>query len=89
MLKSRFIKSVFKVPRSALRELIVRYEKWKKTNDAAKRCSIISNDISDSDKENPAMDDFDDIDDDGWEFDVSISLSLLALAGACLLTENI
>jgi serine/threonine-protein kinase 24/25/MST4 len=46
LLRSRFIKSVFKVPRSALRDIISRYEKWKKTNDAAKRCSIISNDIS-------------------------------------------
>ncbi|KAI8356154.1 Pkinase-domain-containing protein [Blakeslea trispora] len=47
LLKSRFVKSVIKVPRSALRDLISRYEKWKKTNEASKRCSIISNDISD------------------------------------------
>ncbi|KAI8084204.1 Pkinase-domain-containing protein [Gilbertella persicaria] len=47
LLKSKFIKSVIKVPRSALRELITQYEKWKQTNEASKRCSIISNDISD------------------------------------------
>lgn len=47
----------------------MRYEKWKKTNDAQKRVSIISNDISESDTEEPAMDDFDELDEDGWEFD--------------------
>ncbi|KAI7898612.1 kinase-like domain-containing protein [Cokeromyces recurvatus] len=47
LLKSRFIKSVSKVPRSILRNLIARYEKWKKSDDASKRSSIISNDISD------------------------------------------
>ncbi|KAG2211201.1 hypothetical protein INT47_006320 [Mucor saturninus] len=67
LLKSKFIKSVMKVPRSALRDLIARYEKWKKTQDAAKRCSIISNELSESDAE--SLDEFDEMDNEGWEFD--------------------
>ncbi|KAL7324415.1 kinase that interacts with cdc31p, variant 4 [Mucor circinelloides] len=69
LLKSRFIKSVIKVPRSALRDVITKYDKWKKTNEASKRCSIISNELSESDTEDPAMDDFDDMHEDTWEFD--------------------
>ncbi|CEP11169.1 hypothetical protein [Parasitella parasitica] len=57
------------VPRSALRDVIARYEQWKKTTEASKRCSIISNELSESDTEDPAMDDFDDINEDTWEFD--------------------
>ncbi|KAI8989979.1 Pkinase-domain-containing protein [Pilobolus umbonatus] len=45
LIKSKFIKSVIKLPRSALRDLISRFDRWKKTNEASKRCSIISNDI--------------------------------------------
>ncbi|KAG1461715.1 hypothetical protein G6F46_000650 [Rhizopus delemar] len=67
LLKSKFIKSVNKVPRSALRDLIARYDTWKKTNDAMKRCSIISNDISES--EDDDITEFDNIDEDEWEFE--------------------
>ncbi|CEG69461.1 Putative STE/STE20/YSK protein kinase [Rhizopus microsporus] len=68
LLKSKFIKSVNKVPRSALRDLIARYEVWKKTNDAIKRCSIISNDISESEEEDA---EFEKIVDNEWEFDMT------------------
>ncbi|KAI8971775.1 Pkinase-domain-containing protein [Mycotypha africana] len=47
LLKSKFIRNIIKVPRSALKELIAKYERWKQTNGASKRFSIISNDISD------------------------------------------
>ncbi|KAG1219364.1 hypothetical protein G6F35_007547 [Rhizopus arrhizus] len=67
LLKSKFIKNVNKVPRSALRDLITRYDTWKKTNDAMKRCSIISNDISES--EDDDITEFDNIDEDEWEFE--------------------
>ncbi|KAI9486884.1 MAG: hypothetical protein EXX96DRAFT_550935 [Benjaminiella poitrasii] len=69
LLKSKFIKNATKIPRSILRDLIAHYEKWKKANVASKRCSIISNDISDSDLEDSALADFDDMNEDGWEFD--------------------
>ncbi|CAO3669231.1 unnamed protein product [Rhizopus stolonifer] len=65
LLKSKFIKSVNKVPRSALRDLINRYDVWKKKNGTTKRSSIISNDISESEDGT----EFDHLDDDEWEFD--------------------
>ncbi|KAL0077229.1 Pkinase-domain-containing protein [Phycomyces blakesleeanus] len=43
--KSKFIKGSSKT-KSILREVIGRYDKWKKTSEAAKRCSIVSNDLS-------------------------------------------
>ncbi|KAI8059224.1 Pkinase-domain-containing protein [Gongronella butleri] len=45
--KTKFIKSSAKIPKSILRDLITKYEVWKTTNEAGKRKSVASDDISD------------------------------------------
>ncbi|ORX58096.1 Pkinase-domain-containing protein [Hesseltinella vesiculosa] len=47
LIKTKFIKNYAKIPKSVLRDVIARYEAWKLTNDASKRISIASDDISD------------------------------------------
>ncbi|KAI9310445.1 Pkinase-domain-containing protein [Dichotomocladium elegans] len=44
--KTRFIRNSGKVPKSILRELIVRYETWKSTNDKERGGNVSSDDVS-------------------------------------------
>ncbi|KAI8078823.1 Pkinase-domain-containing protein [Halteromyces radiatus] len=44
--KTKFIKNTSKTNKTILRDIITRYEDWKKTNDASKRKSIMSDDLS-------------------------------------------
>ncbi|KAF7721702.1 hypothetical protein EC973_004291 [Apophysomyces ossiformis] len=71
LMKSKFIKNSNKAHKSILKELIVRYEGWKKTHDATKRSSIASDDLSSSDEEVTSLDDFSNVGDNesAWEFD--------------------
>ncbi|KAG0174218.1 hypothetical protein DFQ28_000014 [Apophysomyces sp. BC1034] len=71
LMKSKFVKNSNKAPKYILRELIVRYDAWKKTHDAAKRSSIASDDLSSSDEEKPSLENFSHVGDgdSAWEFD--------------------
>ncbi|SAL99244.1 hypothetical protein [Absidia glauca] len=66
--KTKFIKSSSKTNKLILRDIITRYEEWKSKNDSNKRRSVLSDDISSSDSEDPTLGEFE-LNNDGWEFD--------------------
>ncbi|OZJ06907.1 hypothetical protein BZG36_00063 [Bifiguratus adelaidae] len=66
LMKARFIKNFAKTPTATLRELITRYEQYKKSSEY--RQSLINGENSGSEDDDLPLQNFDQ-GDDGWEFD--------------------